>query len=235
VFLLFEFSQNIDASMNTAPPSPYALICDDHPLVGRGMEELLKAHPMIRGCITTASAEDCLTQAREQEVKASIAILDFWLGEDSCEFLVVALRKAIPDLLILIMSADDDPIVQLKSVEWGANGYINKQAKPGVIREAVLALLQGLSWFTEPDSQNRSPSIRHNQWPISARELGLTARQGQILSLILQGMPNKRIAQQLSLSEATVKEHVTGILGRLGVKSRVEAIAKLQNRRFESC
>jgi DNA-binding NarL/FixJ family response regulator len=219
--------------MNATPPSPYALICDDHPLVGRGLEELLKSHPMIRGTLTSLSSQVCLEQLRLHEPPA-IAIVDFWLSENACESLVLELTRRMPALPILIMSADDDPIVQIKCMEWGAHGFINKQANPGVIREAVLALLQGLTWFTPPDTQLRSPSIRHNQWPVSARELGLTARQGQILGMILQGQPNKRIAQELSLTEATVKEHVTGILSRLGVKSRVEAISKLQNRRFES-
>lgn len=219
--------------MNNPPETPYALICDDHPLVGRGLEELLKAHPMIRSCVTTLTAQSCLDQAHA-DVPPAIAIIDFWLSEDACESLVLELRRLLPEVPILVMSADDDPMVQTKCAEWGTQGFINKQANPGVIREAVLALLQGLTWFTPPDSQHRSPSIRHNQWPISARELGLTVRQGQILGMILQGQPNKRIALTLSLTEATVKEHVTGILTRLGVKSRVEAIAKLQNRRFES-
>jgi DNA-binding NarL/FixJ family response regulator len=212
--------------------TPYALICDDHPLVGRGLQELLKNHPMIRSSVATQTEEECIAYARANTYPA-IAILDFWLSEDACESLIRELRKIISDLPILVMSADDDPMVQRKCVEWGANGFINKQANPGVIREAVLALLQGLGWFTPLGSQPRSPSIRHNQWPITARELGLTTRQGQILAQILQGQPNKRIAQALSLTEATVKEHVTGILHKLGVKSRVEAIAKLQNRRFE--
>ena len=219
--------------MNNTLESPYALICDDHPLVGRGLVELLKAHPMIRSSVPTLTAQACLDQARSHTPPA-IAIVDFWLSEDACESLVLALRQLMPDLPILIMSADDDPMVQSKCEQWGANGFINKQSNAGVIREAVLALLQGLTWFTSPDSQPRSPSIRHNQWPVSARELGMTVRQGQILGLILQGHPNKRIAQSLHLSEATVKEHVTGVLQKLGVKSRVEAIAKLQNRSFQA-
>ena len=64
-------------------------------------------------------------------------------------------------------------------------------------------------------------------------ELGLSARQGQILALVLQGLPNKRIASQLDIAESTVKEHVTGILERLRVRTRVEAITLLRGRRLE--
>lgn len=62
--------------------------------------------------------------------------------------------------------------------------------------------------------------------------LGLTPRQGDVLALVLQGLPNKRIALLLDLSESTVKEHVSGILQRLGVSSRVQAITLLRGRRL---
>lgn len=64
----------------------------------------------------------------------------------------------------------------------------------------------------------------------SAQELGLTPRQGEVLTLVLRGFPNKRIARALQLSEFTVKEHVTGMLARLGVRTRVEAITLLRAR-----
>ena len=67
---------------------------------------------------------------------------------------------------------------------------------------------------------------------ITCTELGLTARQGQVLALLLDGMPNKRIAADLSVTENTVKEHVTGILYKLGVRNRVEAITKLRGRKL---
>lgn len=72
----------------------------------------------------------------------------------------------------------------------------------------------------------RAPAVR-------AAELGLTPRQGEVLAMLLLGLPNKRIARALNVTEATVKEHVTGILGRLGVANRVEAILRLHGRAIE--
>ena len=69
--------------------------------------------------------------------------------------------------------------------------------------------------------------------PVTPADLGLSARQGEILALVLQGLPNKRIALQLNIAESTVKEHVTGILERLRVRTRVEAITLLRGRRLE--
>lgn len=211
----------------------YALICDDHPLVGRGLRELLKEHPLLVGSACTTSEKECLQHISDHGAP-SIMIIDFWLTSEVSENLVRTLSKDWPKLPILMMSSDDDPMVQLKCQQWGAMGFINKQASPGVIREAVSALLQGLGWFMPLDDQVAASSIRKNQWPITSRELGLTMRQGQILAMILEGLPNKRIAQNLNVTEATVKEHVTGVLQKLGVASRVEAIAQLKDRSFQA-
>lgn len=215
------------------PPPTYAMICDDHPLVGRGMRELLKDHPLLTNSVCTTSEKECLAHIASQGMP-SIAVVDFWLSNDASEVLVKRLHTEYPKLPILMMSADDDPMVQIKSQQWGAKGFINKQASPGVIREAVSSVIQGLGWFMPLADQPIISPIRKNQWPITARELGLTVRQGQILAMMLEGLPNKRIAQNLNVTEATVKEHVTGVLQKLGVKSRIEAIAQLKDRSYEA-
>lgn len=211
----------------------YALICDDHPLVGRGLRELLRDHPHVGSSVCTASEDECLAYIASHG-PPSIAVVDFWLSNDASEKLIKRLLTAWPALPILMMSSDDDPVVQLKCQQWGAKGFINKQASPGVIREAVSSVIQGLGWFMPLADQPVGSPIRKNQWPITARELGLTVRQGQILAMMLEGLPNKRIAQSLNVTEATVKEHVTGVLQKLNVKSRVEAIAQLKDRSFEA-
>ena len=211
----------------------YALICDDHPLVGRGLRELLKDHPLLTSSACTASEQECLEFMAEHG-QPSIVVADFWLANQVSESLVTEIGKSWPQVPVLMMSADDDPVVQLKCQQWGAKGFISKQASPGVIREAVSSVIQGLGWYMPLDAQANTSPIRRNQWPVTARELGLTVRQGQILAMILDGLPNKRIAQNLSVTEATVKEHVTGVLQKLGVKSRVEAIAQLKDRSFEA-
>ncbi len=215
------------------PPPTYAMICDDHPLVGRGLRELLKDHPLLTNSVCTTSERECLIHIANHGMP-SVAVIDFWLSNEVSEVLVTRLNADYPSLPILMMSADDDPMVQSKCQQWGAEGFINKQASPGVIREAVSAVIQGLGWFMPLSDQPMISPIRKNLWPITARELGLTVRQGQILAMILEGLPNKRIAQSLNVTEATVKEHVTSVLQKLGVKSRIEAIAQLKDRSFQA-
>jgi DNA-binding NarL/FixJ family response regulator len=215
----------------------FALICDDHPVVGRGLSEMLKAHPMVGATICTSSQQECLQRLRELPLPA-LVVADFWLHGQTVETLATTVK--IMQIPLLVISADDDPMVQKRCQQWGAQGFVSKLSPPGVLREAVSSLLQGLGWFMplaehEGGAQDASSGCMQgastsNRLTLSARELGLTPRQGQVLGMILLGQPNKRIAIQLSLTEATVKEHVTGIFQRLQVKSRIELIAKFQHR-----
>ena len=68
--------------------------------------------------------------------------------------------------------------------------------------------------------------------PITPAELGLTPRQGSVLALLLEGLPNKSIARQLGLTENTVKEHVSAILQRLGVRTRIQIISRMERFRL---
>jgi DNA-binding NarL/FixJ family response regulator len=75
-------------------------------------------------------------------------------------------------------------------------------------------------------------NYRSQHWEVTPAALGLTERQGEILSLLLRGLPNKRIACAMNIAESTVKEHVSGILDKLGVRNRVGAITLLNQRRI---
>ncbi len=221
----------VNSKINMLPAKPYILICDDHPVVGRGLVELLKGHPLIDACIYTSSTQLCLDHIETHDLPA-LVIVDFWILGDTSRELVWALKlKRLP---VLVISADDDPMIQQKSQEWGADGFISKQSSPGVVIEAVSCLIKGLGWFMPMQAaQVHHDSVQRNRIPVSARELGLTPRQGEILVQILEGYPNKKIADLLFLSEATVKEHITGIFQRLNVKSRVELISRLKHRKIE--
>jgi DNA-binding NarL/FixJ family response regulator len=81
-----------------------------------------------------------------------------------------------------------------------------------------------------PEYKSASDQSRHRS--VTTHELGLTPRQGEVLNLVLQGMSNKRVAQILSLSESTVKEHMTSILERMGVTKRVEIFHLLNVKRW---
>lgn len=213
-----------------SPSSPYALILDDHPLVAHGMAEFLRARMPQMDVVVASGADDLLRWVGTRGTPA-IVLVDFWLAEGSALGLIAQVRAHCPGTPIAVISGDDDPAVMAQARQAGAQGFIHKQAAPDTFGLAVEALLGGLVWF-EPGQIGSQPP-RSRDLPVTPAELGLSVRQGQILALVLQGLPNKRIASQLDIAESTVKEHVTGILERLRVRTRVEAITLLRGRRLE--
>lgn len=208
-----------------------ALVVDDHPLVARGMAEYLVTHCGFAAARSVSGSAECLDFIESVGVP-NLAVVDFWLPEGAALPLLRRLSLRWPEIRLLAVSGDDDAGVRHKAQEAGAHGFLRKQEAPEVFAKAVAALRAGEGWFplvggpmAPPDSQR--------ELPIHPKELGLTDRQGEVLALMLRGLPNKQIARELNLSETTVKEHVTNILARLGVANRVAAITRLRGRRIE--
>lgn len=214
--------------MHTTPLQ--AIVIDDHPLVARGIADFLMSHcgfEQARAISDVATLWQQLPHSTPQ-----LIVVDFWLPEGTSLPLLKLLHEQHPETAVLVVSADDDVAVQNKAFHVGARGFIHKQEPPDVFAQVVATLMMGQKWFPSPghQAQRNSPP---KEIPVTAAELGLTVRQGEVLVMVLMGLPNKRIAQRLSLSEQTVKEHVTCILERLQVKTRVEIITKLRGRRVE--
>ncbi|WP_342129684.1 response regulator transcription factor [Hydrogenophaga sp. OTU3427] len=194
------------------PPAAYTLVLDDHPLVAQGMAHYLQAvFPDIdHVAVTDWAAAQYQRLARGCPV---LVVADVWLPSGSGLLAMVRGRPSCPHTPWLVVSGDDDPSLPARARAAGARGFVHKQAAPDTLRQAVAAVLAGGTWFAAP--------------PPSAAAPGLTLRQNEVLALLLRGLPNKRIATQLGISESTVKEHVSGLMGRLGARSRIEVITRL--------
>lgn len=203
---------------------------DDHPLVARGIAAFLKSHCQFDDVIAIHSPDEIWSHVN-LALPPAIILLDFWLPDGTSLKLLNTFKIRCPATPILVVSADDDIAVQKKVQLAGADGFINKKEATDIFVQAVTSLLSGKTWFNL--TQHRIPNIQLKELTITPLELGLTPRQGEILSMIIKGLPNKRIAQALAVSEQTVKEHVSGILCRLGVNNRIEAITKLRGKRLE--
>ena len=212
------------------PPTPYAIVLDDHPLVGRGMAQYLYAmRPELLVHVAAAWAE--VQQHIHTIGCPQILVADVWLANSNSLATLAQWRSQCPGTPWLAISGDDDPLLQARVRTAGAQGFVHKQAPPEIFGQAFAAVLGGKQWFAlGNDAREHQP----RQWVVFPSELGLTPRQGEILALVLRGLPNKRIAQILSLSESTVKEHLTGILEKLGVRTRIEAIIQLRSRTLQT-
>jgi DNA-binding NarL/FixJ family response regulator len=218
--------------MHTSPPT--VIILDDHPLVAQGLAHYYRSVQPNIEVLTVSSCHE-LQQFIDTRGCPQLVVADVWLESGNILDDLEGFRQQCPHTPWLAISGDDDPLIAQRMRTAGANGFVHKKAPPETFALALAALLEGGQWF-EPAAPSASPSAASAQtmheWTVTAQELGLTPRQGEILDLVLRGLPNKRIALALNVSESTVKEHVTGILDKLGVRNRVEAITKLRGRRL---
>lgn len=208
-----------------------AVVVDDHPLVARGMADYLRTHCGLARADALCRAADLWSHIGQHGAPA-LALIDFWLPEGTALPMLARLRDAHPATRLLVISGDDDPMVRDKVRRLAVDGFVLKHADPAVFALAVAAVLRGDAWFDDASVAVQWPDDARSL-PLSPAELGLTPRQGEVLALMLKGLPNKRVAQALALTEQTVKEHVSGILERLGVRNRVELIRRLKGRRID--
>jgi DNA-binding NarL/FixJ family response regulator len=200
-------------------PSPYVLVIDDHPLVARGLAHFIQSSCPGLAVVPMTRWQEALNLVATIG-EPSLLIADVWLGDGNSLVAMDSWRQTCPRTPWLAISGDDDPALEQRVSAAGAQGFVHKQAPPERFARAVEAVLGGGTWFA---SAAAAPDTH-----------GLTPRQNEILTLLLRGLPNKRIASELGIAEATVKEHITAVLARLGVRTRVEAITALSARRQRS-
>jgi len=217
----------------TLPMSLSVVVLDDHPLVARGIAGYIESIRPDFG-VLVANSIDELHQLINQHGPPRLVVCDVWLASGNMLDELAKFASQFPGTPWLAISGDDDPSIPGRMQTGGAWGFVHKRAAPDIFAKAFEALLNGQRWFHVPClAHSLHPTSR--DWLITPEELGLTKRQGEILELVLRGLPNKRIALMLHLSESTVKEHVTAILDRLGVRTRIEAITHLRGRRLAGC
>jgi len=194
------------------PPAPaLAWVVDDHPLVASGIATYLQAHCRM----TTVQVHASLPPGLADPAPV-LLVLDHWLAGQAPLDVLIAWRRHHPHTRVLMISGDVDPAVWQAARTAGADGFVHKHEPPDIFAAAVQALLAGLHWFPA----DAAP-------PTRSAELGLTQRQQQVLDAVLRGWPNRRIAEALHLSEATIKNHVTAIYAQLGVANRIELLLRL--------
>lgn len=215
------------------PPSEHsAVVVDDHPLVARGIADYLRTHCGFARADAICRAADLWTNIGQLGAP-TLALIDFWLPEGTALPMLTRLQDEHPATRLLVISGDGDPVIRDKVRRLAVDGFVLKHAEPAIFALAVAAVLRGDAWFDDA-SVVAQATDEARSLPLSPAELGLTPRQGEVLALMLKGLPNKRVAQVLSLTEQTVKEHVSGILERLGARNRVELITRLRGKRIDA-
>lgn len=206
----------------TAPASGMrsVLVVDDHPLYCDALVTTLTRIFAPDRIETTA----CLADALAVTFRPDLIMLDLKLPDVEGLSGFIRLRDLMPDVPIVVISAEISDAQLADIMALGGSGYVSKNASQAEFREALEKVQQGQHSFPEriKDYQRSAPPSADRQ-ELLRRLADLTPQQTRILRLISDGKPNKQIAYEMSLAEATVKAHVTALLRRLGVRNRTQA------------
>jgi DNA-binding NarL/FixJ family response regulator len=198
-------------------------IVDDHGIVRAGLAELLDAADDIDVVGTAADGATAVTLAAERApdvvlMDLSMPVLD---GIEATRRIMAA--AAPPRVVVLTSFADQDRI--LGALDAGAIGYLLKDAEPAEVFRAIRAAARGESPL-DPRAASAVLAARSARAPAA----GLSVREREVLELVSEGLPNKRIAQRMQISEKTVKAHLSRVFLTLGVSDRTQAALWVQRR-----
>ena len=197
------------------------VIADDHPLFRGALREAVNGL-FERTEIAEAGSIDEVTKLLDSDGDVDLILLDLTMPGVRGFSGLMYLRAQFPSVPIVIVSANDDPAVIRRCMDFGASGFIPKTLDIEGMRAAISRVLKGGVW-TPPDVDIEAGNDAQAN-ALMARLATLTPQQVRVLMMLSEGLLNKQIAYELDVSEATVKAHVSAILQKLGVESRTQAV-----------
>ncbi len=198
------------------------LLADDHPVLRVGLRALLEQEPDIVVVGEASSGEEALT--RVASLRPDVVVLDCQMPDRSGPEVARQMRQRGLSGRVLALSAYQTDAYIREMLEAGAAGYLLKEEAPEVIVRAIREVARGGEYF--------SPAVaaKAAAWARGERPGGLTERELEVLRCMAEGLSNKEIAARLHMTERTVAFHVSNILQKLGVASRVEAVVWAKDR-----
>jgi DNA-binding NarL/FixJ family response regulator len=210
------------------------LVVDDHPLIHTAMPLVLKQLDQDIEVFKAASFEEALPLL-EQQQDINLILLDLSLPGISGFAALTQVRTLYPAIPVVVLSGHDDTKTVTTALEEGAMGFIPKSSPNEILVGALRLVLSGGVYLPREVLQRHSggepvAADTHALPTKTPAELGLTPRQTEVLSLLVQGKPNKIIMRELGLAEGTVKLHITNILRALNVDNRTQAVMAVARR-----
>ena len=198
------------------------IVADDHPLFRTAIKEALEAEQGETNFLEASSFESLQALVDEQK-EVDLVLLDLHMPGVSGFAGLIYLCKRYPSVPVVIISANEDPVVIKRALEHGAAGFIPKSSSIDTITQAISSILMGELWVP-PLTQSDLPGSNASEIELAERMSQLTPQQFKVLMMMSQGLLNKQIAYDLNVSEATIKAHVTAIMNKLGVSNRTQAV-----------
>jgi two-component system NarL family response regulator len=212
------------------------LIADDHALIREGLRKILEMEDDL--FVVGESQDGPTTLTRARELRPDVVTLDVSMPGMSGLEVARRLREELPGIKVIILTVHDDQEVLLDAVRAGGQAYLLKDAEPAVLVTAIRTVDAGGTYFPPElvsrlveDYRKVTREVAVAGEALAGTKAPLTEREGEILRLIARGSSNREIADQLFISEKTVKNHVSSLLHKLELEGRTQAaIFALRNR-----
>ena len=189
------------------------LVVDDHPVLRQGLAALLSNESDMRLVAEASNGLEAIEQFRR--VRPDITLLDVQMPEMGGIEAIVSIRAEFPQARIIVLTTYPGDALAQRALLAGAQGYVLK----GMLRKELLDTIRAVHRGQRKVSADVATQLAHH----TADDV-LSDREIQVLKLVATGNSNKRIANQLKITEETVKGHVRSVLAKLGVSDRTHAV-----------
>ena len=202
------------------------LIADDQPLFRRGLNVVLHTEERIDVIAEAEDGEEAIQKA--EELAPDVVLMDVRMPKVNGIEAARSIRELVPSTKILMLTVSDEEDDLFQAIKAGANGYLLKEVSVEEVAEAVRAVVQGQTLITPSMASKLLNEFVSLDRRVNEKQQlpspTLTARELEVLKLVAKGMSNREIADELYISENTVKNHVRNILEKLHLHSRMEAV-----------
>lgn len=206
------------------------VIADDHGVLRGGLRALLNAEADLRVIDEAADGEAAIQLA--SKLRPDVVLLDLTMPGPGGIEVTRRLKQLLPSVHVLVLTVHEDESLLREAIAAGAEGYIIKRAAESELISAIHAVCRGELYVHPAMTRALLRETTQAAEPRRADTDPLTARELEVLRLIVQGHTNRQIAEVLQLSVRTVESHRANLMGKLGLESRVELVRYAQTHRL---
>jgi len=197
------------------------MIADDHLMVREGIKQILELDGDIKVIAEAGNGKECIELLDEKNT--DILLLDINMPEMNGLKVLQYLKEKKTDVKVLILTIHNEVEYLIRAADIGVEGYILKDSDSSLLKKAIITIMQGET-FIQPELRPMlKKRMTERATSLNSYDDNLTKREIEVLKLLAEGLFNKEIAYTLSISEKTVKNHISNIFKKINVSDRTQA------------